>query len=72
MKADALILTKPDLAWNERGQIGCAALAHAPFEGSDVWKREHWVVITPRLAAGLKLVHGHPPACDACAAVVPS
>ena len=61
--------TKPDLSWNDRGQIGCAEPGHAPFEGSDAWTRERWVGITPRLAAGVELVLGHPPACDACVAI---
>jgi len=72
MKATATkTTTKPELSWNDRGQIGCVRAGHSPFEGSDAWTRERWVGITPRLAAGVKLVLGRAPECDACAAVVP-
>ena len=63
--------TKPDLSWNERGQIGCAEPGHAPLAGSDAWTRERWIVLTPRLVAGVRLVLGHPPECDSCAATAP-
>ena len=71
MKAIATKTKKPELAWNERGQIGCVQAGHAPLEGSDAWTRERWVAITPRLAEGVRLVLGREPECDACAAYLP-
>lgn len=62
--------TKPELSWNDRGQIGCVQPGHSPFEGSEKWTSERWVWITPRLAAGVKIVLGRAPVCDACAAGV--
>lgn len=63
--------TKPELCWNERGRIGCMKPGHSPIEGSEEWTSERWVVITPRLAAGVKLVLGRAPVCDQCAADMP-
>jgi hypothetical protein len=71
MKVIEKTTTKPALSWNERGRIGCAEPGHAPLEGSDAWTRERWLGITPRLEAGVKLVLGRAPKCDACAAIVP-
>ncbi|MFN0006470.1 MAG: hypothetical protein ACKVXR_01075 [Planctomycetota bacterium] len=70
MKAIATKTTNPEFCWNERGQIGCVRAGHSPFEGSEAWVRERWVWITPRLAAGVKIVLGREPGCDQCAAGV--
>jgi hypothetical protein len=61
--------TKPDLLWNERGQIGCTIPTHAPYRGSDTWVWERWKKITRRQAEEFEREVGHPPACETCQAI---
>jgi hypothetical protein len=60
---------KPDLFWNERGRIGCAIPAHAPYRGSDTWMWERWKRVTPRDASQFERQVGRPIACETCAAI---
>jgi hypothetical protein len=55
--------TAPTLLWSERGQIGCTLPGHAPHEGSDTWRFEHW----KKLPEGTLNEDGQPFACELCA-----
>lgn len=61
--------TTPRLRWSERGQIGCELPGHAPYQGTDTWIWERWKKITPREVAEFERELGHPPECEACAAI---
>lgn len=47
------------LYWSEEGMIDCAE--HAPMEGSDTWRSEHWEEIPAQVVKSEGLV------CEVCA-----
>ena len=60
---------RPQLLWNERGQVGCTIPGHAPYPGTDSWVWERWKRITPREAAAFAREVGRSPSCETCNAI---
>lgn len=58
----------PALCWSEDGVVGCDLPGHAPYRGSDTWRRERWKTITPKVAAEIIRQDGKMVECECCRA----
>jgi hypothetical protein len=56
------------LLWSEDGQVGCAKPGHAPYKGSDTWRRERWRAMKRAEHDSFARDLGRAPRCESCAA----
>jgi hypothetical protein len=56
------------LLWSEDGRVGCAKPGHAPYKGSDTWRRERWRAMKRAGHDSFARDLGRVPRCESCAA----